>query len=116
MEKEKLEDKHKELKKEHIHDKEKINILRSEVKSIRKEAQGKTLDYITAGFGIVAGLAWNEAIKSLINYAYPGSGGGIFAMFLYAIVITLVVVVLMMYLRRIFDKEAKSNGNDKTKK
>jgi len=100
-----LEDKHKELKKEHEHDKEKMNILRSEIKAVRKEAQTKTIDYITAGFGIVAGLAWNEAVKSLINYAFPKSSGGIFAMFLYAIAITLIVVVLTMYLRRIFKEE-----------
>ena len=34
---------------------------------LRKEIKEKTIGYILAAFGLVAGLAWNEAIKSFID-------------------------------------------------
>jgi len=30
----------------------------------------KIVTYVIAGFGLVAGLAWNDAIKSLIEYFF----------------------------------------------
>ena len=56
---------------------------------------------IVAAFGLVAGLAWNEAIKSLIEYFYPASQNNLMAKFVYAVFITLVVVVVSTYLVRL---------------
>ncbi len=47
---------------------------------------------ITAAFGLVAALAWNEAIKGLINEFFA-SGGGLMASFVYAIVVTIIAVI-----------------------
>ncbi|HBH71453.1 MAG TPA: hypothetical protein DDX26_01155 [Candidatus Yonathbacteria bacterium] len=59
------------------------------------------MTYIAGGLGIVVGLAWNEAIKSLIDYFYPASGANsISAKFIYAIIITTVVVLVTMYIVR----------------
>jgi hypothetical protein len=43
--------------------KEKIDELRLKVRE-------QTVNYILAAFGFVAGLAWNEAIKSLIDVRF----------------------------------------------
>ena len=47
---------------------------------------------ITAAFGLIAALAWNEAIKGLINKFFE-SGDGLMAMFVYAIVVTIIAVI-----------------------
>lgn len=69
------------------------------------EIREKTVGYILAAMGFVAGLAWNEAIKSLIEYFYPASQNGLTAKFIYAILITIVVVLISTYLVRLSAKK-----------
>ncbi|MEK7162474.1 MAG: DUF5654 family protein [Patescibacteria group bacterium] len=72
---------------------------------IKKEVKERTLGYIVAALGLVAGLAWNEAIKSLIEYLFPiAGGGGLLAKFLYAILATIVVVIISSYLVQILKR------------
>lgn len=85
-----------------------FEIVRSEGSQLQREAKEKTLGYIVAAFGLVAGLAWNEAIKALIEYFFPVQGNSLAAKFIYAILITLVVAVITMYLVRLAG-EKKSN-------
>ena len=49
----------------------------------------------------MAGLAWNQAIQSAINYLLPSHGGSLFGQLLYAIIITVVVVVLIRLLGKV---------------
>ena len=88
----------------------KIEKLNHEKDRIKKEAQKQVLTYITAAFGLVAGLAWNEAIKALIEYLFPLGQNTLWAKFLYAIIITFVVVIVSIYLMRLF-KEEKEEEN-----
>lgn len=55
----------------------------------------------TSGFSLVVALAWNEVIKKTVEqYIDPwlGKGGGIISMLIYAIVITLLAVLVTMQL------------------
>ncbi|MBI5621618.1 hypothetical protein HY933_01990 [Candidatus Falkowbacteria bacterium] len=61
----------------------------------------QTLGYILAGFGFVTGLAWNEAIKALINFIFPFAVSSLLAEFIYAIILTLLVVVIGRYLAKL---------------
>ncbi|MEK7547235.1 MAG: DUF5654 family protein [Patescibacteria group bacterium] len=70
---------------------------------IKGEIKMRTMGYIGAGFGLVAGLAWNDAIKALIEYLFPFSQTTILAKFLYALVITVAVVMVLNYLERIIN-------------
>ena len=72
-----------------------------------KEIGEKTFGYILAGFGFVAGLAWNDAIKSLIDYVFPRPGDIIFLKFAYAFGITLIVALVGMYLLGGLEHEKK---------
>ncbi len=63
-------------------------------KEIKQHIKEQTTGYITAALGLVAGLAWNDAIKTLISTLLPLSKTGIIAQFIYAIVVTLVVVLI----------------------
>ncbi|OGF69148.1 hypothetical protein A3H65_01015 [Candidatus Giovannonibacteria bacterium RIFCSPLOWO2_02_FULL_45_14] len=71
---------------------------------LKKEVREKTFGYILAALGLVAGLAWNEAIKSLIEYFLPASQNGLWAKFIYAILITVVIVLISNYLMRLSEK------------
>ncbi|OIP77465.1 MAG: hypothetical protein AUK17_03865 [Parcubacteria group bacterium CG2_30_44_18] len=72
--------------------------LRKEPDEIKKQIKRQTLGYIAAAFGLVAGLAWNDAIKSLIEYLFPLAQNTLFAKFGYAALITVVVVAVTIYL------------------
>ena len=98
--------------------KEKIVTLKDKGAELEKEIRERTLGYILTSFGLVAGLAWNEAIKGFIERFFSDSGGGLLAKFLYAIVVTIAVVVISLYLSRIFkvDKKGKVNKEDEKKK
>jgi hypothetical protein len=65
------------------------------------KAKQQTLTYVTAGLGLVAGLAWNEAIGSMIEYLIPLEKDGIWAKFLYAIIVTVVLVLITDHLARL---------------
>ncbi len=91
-----------------------LNVLKTEGKRLHREVREQTAKYILAGSGVVAGLAWNEAIKALIEHFFP-TQSGIIARFLYAIVITIIVVVLSVYLVRI-QKEEYVGSNSRSNK
>lgn len=93
--------------------KEKIVTLKDRGAEIEREIREKTLGYILTSFGLVAGLAWNEAIKGFIERFFSDSGGGLLAKFLYAIVVTIAVVVISLYLSRIFKVEKKKKEEKK---
>lgn len=50
---------------------------------------------ITAAFGLIAALAWNEAIKALIAQFFQ-AGNALMGLFVYAIIVT-VIAVLVTY-------------------
>jgi len=84
------------------------NKLKEEISSIKKEAREKIAGYIVAAFGLVAGLAWNDAIRSMIEYFFPLEENSLLAKFIYAILITLVVVLISVYTIKILKgKEAR---------
>ena len=75
---------------------------------IGKEMRQRTVGYMLATFGLVAALAWNEAIRGLIEYFFPISKNTILVKFVYAIVLTFLVVIVSIYLTRLLsDKEKK---------
>ncbi|MDO8604441.1 MAG: DUF5654 family protein [bacterium] len=83
-----------------------LNNLKSKRVQISSEVREKSMTYIAGGLGIVVGLAWNEAIKGLIEYVYPASSANsLFAKFLYAVVITIIVVIVTMYIVRTPEKK-----------
>jgi len=54
---------------------------------------------MTAAFGLIAALAWNDTIKSLIN-DYIKSGSGTVALIVYAIIITIIAVIATLFIAR----------------
>ncbi len=56
------------------------------------------------GFGLVAALAWNEAIKSLFENLFKDKGS-IISKFVYATIITVIVVIVSIQLQRLGRKK-----------
>jgi uncharacterized membrane protein YidH (DUF202 family) len=80
--------------------------IKKEGVTVKKEMRERTFGYIVTALGLVAGLAWNEAIKALIEMLFPvGAQNTVLAKVVYAVSITIVVVVGTMYLTRLFQKD-----------
>lgn len=63
----------------------------------------KFTQLVAGGFGLVAALAWNDAIQNFFKRFFKG-GSGLKAQFIYAIFITLLIVVTVYYLTRVAEK------------
>jgi len=79
--------------------------IKKETTNIKTEIRQKTFGYILTAFGLVAALAWNDAITNLINYLFPFEKNTIVIKFVYALIITFVVVFISIYLTKINSKE-----------
>jgi hypothetical protein len=72
-----------------------------------KEVVATMISLATAAFGVVAALAWNAAITTLFQRYYPQPGqalvpaGRISALFVYAVIVTLVGVIVIVLLGRL---------------
>ncbi len=74
---------------------------------LQRELQERTIGYIVGAFGLVAGLAWNDAIKALIEYAVPLQQNTLRLKFLYAAAITVIVVLITAYLTRLMRRNGQ---------
>jgi len=79
--------------------------LSQESRNIRREIRERTLGYILTALGLVAGLAWNEAITAFIAEVFPVSQDGLTAKVIYALIMTFVVVIAGQYLVRSATKQ-----------
>ena len=79
---------------------------------LRREVRERTLSYIMGALGLVTGLAWNDAIKELIDYIFPLKEHSLSAKFIYAFLITILVVTVSLYLNRLL---LKDSGEDAKK-
>lgn len=76
---------------------------------LKNEFKKSVVGYMTAAFGLIAGLAWNEAIKSLIDFFFPEGGNSILAKFIYAILITIIVVIITYLLFKFAGRQDQKN-------
>ena len=82
-------------------DTKKITLAMKKKAAIRAELREKTSGYILTALGLVAGLAWNDAISSAIKYFFPLDNNGVRAKFFYAILVTIIIVIVSNSLLRV---------------
>lgn len=82
-----------------------VKKIKEEGEEIQQAIRKRTITYITAALGLVVGLAWNEAIKSVIEYLFPLSQNTMAAKLIYASILTIILVVVTTYLLKGEDKE-----------
>ena len=75
-----------------------------------QETKNKVLETITAlattAFGLVAALAWNDAIQSIFK-TYFGEQQGLVAKLWYALLVTLIVVLVTLWLGKLAGAKKK---------
>jgi hypothetical protein len=85
--------------------KESVGVIAEESKKVKNEVTDKIVGFLTGAFGLVAGLAWNDAITALIEYVFPLDKGSLIAKFIYAFLLTIILVVVTIYLIRFLKKD-----------
>jgi hypothetical protein len=70
---------------------------------LTSEVLEKIVQLLTAAFGLVAALAWNTAIQELFTRIF-GNSSDLAAKFLYAVVVTVIVVFVTIRLGRLAER------------
>jgi len=78
-------------------------------KPIRIQVLETIAALMTAAFGFIAALAWNQAIKDTID-KYVKAGNGLSAEYLYAAIVTIVAVIAGVLIARSLGKAKKGMG------
>jgi ABC-type Mn2+/Zn2+ transport system permease subunit len=81
-----------------------VEKIKQQVEEAKRSFQEKTTTLILGGFGLIAALAWNEAIKSLFD-TYFRESEGLIGKFVYALIITVIVVIVSIRLEKISGKK-----------
>ena len=71
--------------------------------AVGKEVLKTIITLITTAFALVAGLAWNDAIQALIA-EFMDAGSALTGLLVYAVVVTIIAVVVTLLLGRFADK------------
>ena len=75
---------------------------------LKVEVLDKIAALVTVAFGLVAALAWNEAIKAVFKEIF-GSADAVGPMLIYAIVVTIAAVILTIVVARAASKAKAKN-------
>ena len=86
--------------------KEKLVQIRQTSAELSREVREKVVGYIVAALGLVAGLAWNDAVKAAIETIFPVQENSLWARFGYAIFISVVIVIVSVNLVKITKRDA----------
>ena len=62
---------------------------------------------ITAAFGLVAALAWNDTIKAAIKAVF-GTEDDVVGMTVYAVIVTIIAVIMTLLISRSLSKAKKA--------
>jgi hypothetical protein len=76
----------------------KLNNIKEKGEEVGEKFREQTAGYITAALGLVAGLAWSDAVKGLIEHLFPISKDTVLVRFIYAIIITMFVIIVSRWL------------------
>ncbi len=80
--------------------------VKREQKRFTVEVIRQMLSLATSGLGLVAALAWNNVIQAFVNdyirKYFPA--GGLYSLFLYAIIVTSLAVAVTLQLSKILEK------------
>lgn len=90
---------------------EEVAELRAKTLTLRREVVDKMSQLATAAFGLVAALAWNSAIQALFQRVYPVPGTAIWALLAYAVLVTVIAVLVILLIGRIAGKLKQEQKN-----
>lgn len=74
---------------------------------MKKQIIDKLTTLTTAAFGLVAALAWNDAIKKIFAaHVKPvfGIAGEMWSMIIYAVIVTIIAVIVAVWVGKVAEK------------
>jgi MFS-type transporter involved in bile tolerance (Atg22 family) len=71
---------------------------------MKAEVIGKISALMTAAFGLIAALAWNDAIKSLFAVGGPLYVLAKYGVWVYAILVTIIAIVITIYIGKLAER------------
>ena len=77
--------------------------MKEQADQVRTRVAGTISTLMTVAFGLIAALAWNDAIKAIIATLIP-KGNGITGLLIYAIIVTIVAVVATILIAKALGK------------
>lgn len=80
---------------------------KKKIGKLSQEITIQTLTLASSALGLVAALAWNQAITEYVNvYIKPhfAQGSGVISLFIYAIIITGITVIIALQMVKIKEK------------
>ena len=84
--------------------------IKAEQARLSREVQKSTIGYVVAALGLVAGLAWNDAIKAIIQHFFPLNSDSLLVKVFSAFLVTVIVVIISVYLLRLIEEKKDSEG------
>ncbi|MEK7084937.1 MAG: DUF5654 family protein [Patescibacteria group bacterium] len=72
---------------------------------ITSAVRERTVTLVLAGFGLVAALAWNDAIQALFKEIFGEAPSSVVAKFGYALIITAIVTIVSLRLGKVAEKK-----------
>jgi hypothetical protein len=82
-----------------------------EDKKLAAEVVKQMVTLSTSGFGLVAALAWNSVIQEFVNgyvKKWLPNGSGIISLLIYAVIVTVLAVLVTLQLTRLSEKLQKN--------
>ena len=79
---------------------------------MRKEIIEKLASLITAAFGLIAALAWNDAIKSLFAVGGPLHFLAAYGVWAYALLVTIIAVAAAIWVGRAAEKASGKKAEE----
>lgn len=76
------------------------NSLTSRVRSFTAEVATQLLALATSALGLVAALAWNDAVQAVFKEYFPAASG-VTGRFLYAIILSILIIIVTINLTRL---------------
>jgi len=89
-----------------------IQKTKESVKEVNRQIFSQSLGMISSAFVLVAALAWNDAIRELIS-VYFKAAGSLISRFIYALIVTVIAVIVATRLNGIAEKLKNENSQEK---
>lgn len=93
---------------------EPIKKTKEEIRKYQLAVVRQMLKLATSGFGLVAALAWNELIKTLINDYIKTKisvGSGLISLIIYALIVTVLAVFVTLQLSKLAERLEEKKEN-----
>lgn len=84
------------------------------MEKLKRKVTTQIVTLLTGALGLIAALAWNEAVKALFVKIF-GEANGLAAKFAYAIIVTVVVVWITMRLAKLQAQDDEAEKNQERK-